>query len=139
MVLKRTGWNHRFMYCLSRSCCCVQAVCSGHNAVVSWQEGVVTEWGMVIQECLGTLGRGQVTSLSAAGQNSRIFSYRYHCRCADRPTGVMTSGSSLVVMCFCYRICTLPRVHHTWTGGRKHPFLMPGIFLKWGAKKVTQS
>ena len=44
---------------------------------------------------LGTLGRGQVRSLSATGQNSRIFSYRYHCRCADRPAGVMTEGSSL--------------------------------------------
>ena len=26
---------------------------------------------------------------------AEFLSYRYHCRCANRPAGVMTSGSSL--------------------------------------------
>ena len=57
---------------------------------------------------LDGLGTGQVTSLSATGQNSRILSYRYHCRCAagvilsavvkrgSLRISVMTSALSLV-------------------------------------------
>ena len=41
----------------------------------------------------GADGRGHVTSLKFSGQNSRIFSYRYHCRLLERPAGGRTGGS----------------------------------------------
>ena len=41
----------------------------------------------------GVDGRGHVTSLTFSGQNSRIFSYRYHCRLLERPAGGRTGGS----------------------------------------------
>ena len=41
----------------------------------------------------GVNGRGHVTSLKFSGQNSRIFSYRYHCRLLERPAGGRTGGS----------------------------------------------
>ena len=39
-------------------------------------------------------GRGHVMSFRQSGQNSRILSYRYHCRWLDRPAGERTRGSS---------------------------------------------
>ena len=42
----------------------------------------------------GVDGRRHVTSLKFSGQNSRIFSYRYHCRLLERPAGGRTGGSS---------------------------------------------
>ena len=41
----------------------------------------------------GVDGRGHVTSLKFSGQNSRIFSYKYHCRLLERPAGGRTGGS----------------------------------------------
>ncbi len=94
-------------------------------------------FGLLAGGCVGDggsggLGTGQVMSLSATGP--RILSCRYHCRCADRPTGslwscsllqqVVTRGLSLV---------------YTTPGWEDEAFLMLGIFLKWGAKKVNTS
>ena len=45
-------------------------------------------------DSLGTVGSGQVTSLSLSGQNGLICSYKYHCRSAERPLEVRTAGSS---------------------------------------------
>ena len=42
----------------------------------------------------GAEGRGHVMSFRRSGQNSRILSYRYHCRWLDRPAGDRTGGSS---------------------------------------------
>ena len=42
----------------------------------------------------GVDGLGHVTSLKFSGQNSRIFSYSYHCRLLERPAGGRTGGSS---------------------------------------------
>ena len=42
----------------------------------------------------GVDGRGHVMSLKFSGQNSCIFSYRYHCRLLERPAGGRTGGSS---------------------------------------------
>ena len=41
----------------------------------------------------GVDGQGHVTSSKFSGQNSRIFSYRYHCRLLERPAGGRTGGS----------------------------------------------
>ena len=40
----------------------------------------------------GTLGKGQVTSLSLSGQNGRIWLYKYHCLSVDRYFGVTAAG-----------------------------------------------
>ena len=42
----------------------------------------------------GQVGKGQVISLTLSGQNGLMWSYRYHCRSADRPLGETTDGSS---------------------------------------------
>ena len=74
---RRIGWRQRWRLSLG---------CRWHT----WWfwSSLVTSWLGHSQE-----RKGEV--LSVTGQNSRIFSYRYHCRCADRPAGVMTSRSSL--------------------------------------------
>lgn len=38
------------------------------------------------------LGNGDTKSWTSAGQNSRIFSYRYHCRVNESPSGIISSG-----------------------------------------------
>ena len=53
--------------------------------------------GVVSIEKFGTLGLGQVTSLDSSGQNSWIFSKRYHWRVGESPEGRRTSSRSVVV------------------------------------------
>ena len=43
----------------------------------------------------GTWGNGQTTSWQWGGQYSLMLSYKYHCRSADSPGGVMTGGRSV--------------------------------------------
>ena len=43
---------------------------------------------------LGTDGSGQTESMSSAGQNVHIWSYKYHWRSALNPRGGTTAGRS---------------------------------------------
>ena len=47
----------------------------------------------------GTDGRGQTISCTLCGQNSLIFSYRYHCLSADSPGGTSWLGRSSLCGC----------------------------------------
>ena len=94
---------------------------------------------------------GQTESMSSAGQNGRIWSYRYHCRSALSPRGGITAGRSLTCgvhdafsnSCFtsveshCSLVKTHPGEAHSilkWCN-----FLIPNIFFILGAKKSVQS
>lgn len=90
-------------------------------------------------------------SLSTAGQNCLMLSYRYHWRSDDNPLGVTTRGSSLPSGCQEFlrsRISVSGMSHCSLTNvvpgideskWKWWNFFIPRILLKCGARNVVQS
>ena len=97
--------------------------------------GAGVSWRLV---GLGTLGEGQVRFLSVTEQNSRIFSYKYHCRCADRPSSKVAQGIFQQVMRFL--IGPLLRVYYPRLREEESEMvflLYVGQLLKSGGKEAN--
>ena len=100
----------------------------------------------------GVDGRGHVMSLKFSGQNSRIFSYRHHCRLLERPAGGRTGGSSSAFgdHDWTFRIDLLTSVDPALSFTKMQPgcaesnrrwwsFLIPGTFVQKVLKYSCQS
>ncbi len=100
---------------------------------------------------LGDRGTGQVTSCVVIGQNSRIFSNKYHCRGTKRPFGEMmlgNSAASTTTSCFRIKWVSFSESLHAWVDSipgwsedtlKCLKFLMAGSLLNFSAKKLIQS
>ena len=88
---------------------------------------------------VGTLGNGQVVSLSPSGQKGRILSYMYHCLSADRPLGGTIDGNSFGSgnheLDFSYLSCVsmFSYVHSSWQGG-----ITPKVVVLLDARYLLQ-